>query len=100
MNLCFFSGKTCLLKDTELDVIGERAIAMCEHLKVILKVQLTWILYQFMLRILCVLNNFSGISCIQFDNTRIVSGSWDKTIKVILNVCSILCVVISGIFVH
>ena len=23
-----------------------------------------------------------GISCIQFDDTRIVSGSWDKTIKV------------------
>ena len=22
-----------------------------------------------------------GISCIQFDDTRIVSGSWDKTIK-------------------
>ena len=27
----------------------------------------------------------TGISCIQFDETRIVSGSWDKTIKV--NVC-------------
>ena len=26
----------------------------------------------------------TGISCIQFDNTRIVSGSWDKTIKVIV----------------
>ena len=25
---------------------------------------------------------FPGISCIQFDDTRIVSGSWDKTIKV------------------
>lgn len=23
-----------------------------------------------------------GISCVQFDDTRIVSGSWDKTIKV------------------
>lgn len=26
--------------------------------------------------------HFTGISCIQFDDTRIVSGSWDKTIKV------------------
>ena len=42
----FFSGKTCLLKDSELDEIGKKAIAMCERLKVILKVQLTWILYQ------------------------------------------------------
>lgn len=25
-----------------------------------------------------------GISCVQFDDTRIVSGSWDKTIKVLL----------------
>ena len=25
---------------------------------------------------------FSGISCVQFDDTRIFSGSWDKTIKV------------------
>lgn len=24
-----------------------------------------------------------GISCIQFDDTRIVSGSWDKSIKVL-----------------
>ena len=27
---------------------------------------------------------YAGISCIQFDETRIVSGSWDKTIKVLL----------------
>ena len=26
--------------------------------------------------------SFVGISCVQFDDTRIVSGSWDKTIKV------------------
>ena len=25
---------------------------------------------------------YAGISCVQFDDTRIVSGSWDKTIKV------------------
>ena len=30
-----------------------------------------------------------GISCIQFDDTRIVSGSWDKTIKAS---CSIVVV--------
>jgi len=26
---------------------------------------------------------FAGISCVQFDDTRIVSGSSDKTIKVV-----------------
>ena len=30
-----------------------------------------------------VLLALAGISCIQFDDTRIVSGSWDKTIKVL-----------------
>ena len=35
--------------------------------------------------------NLTGISCIQFDSTRIVSGSWDKTIKVSH---IIICVVI------
>lgn len=39
-SLVFFSGKTCLLKDSGSDEIGEKVIAMCEHLKVILKVQL------------------------------------------------------------
>ena len=42
----------------------------------------------------------SGISCVQFDDTRIVSGSWDKTIKVAIQP-SVLCIdIIYGMYVH
>ena len=33
--------------------------------------------------------HFTGISCVQFDDTRIVSGSSDKTIKVNLSICTL-----------
>ena len=32
--------------------------------------------------LVCLSHIPTGISCVQFDDTRIVSGSWDKTIKV------------------
>ena len=33
----------------------------------------------------------TGVSCVQFDDTRIVSGSYDKTIKVRHSMCLYMC---------
>ena len=65
-----------MLKGFGLDEIGAKDIVMCEHLMVIHKV------HGLRLLNIVIIIFSAGISCIQFDNTRIVSGSWDKTIKV------------------
>ena len=41
-----------------------------------------YLLFMLLSLALCLFPIPTGISCVQFDDTRIVSGSWDKTIKV------------------
>ena len=51
----------------------------------------------------CVFWFVSGISCVQFDDNRIVSGSSDKTIKVrdctCMHACVHVCVCVCAVFV-
>ena len=45
-------------------------------------VRTVWILVKFCETAPSIINFFTGISCVQFDDTRIASGSYDKTIRV------------------